>query len=387
MGHHVEHPRRRLLFVDHAAIAGGAQLVLIEHVQALDQRQFEIHVACTDAVPEIITRFGDAGARTHVVPMPRLRGLALRRLAGAVRGILALRQLVRSQRIELVISNTTRASYLASIAAISTGVPLIWWIRDFMYPRALFRMLSRIPRRIVYVSRALKDFYGDADPVRGVVWHVASSLHRKLEAVTAEEVLRERSRYGLQPGDFVIGFMARLVEEKGAADIIEAVGRLARDFPQVRLLVVGTGNGQANDAEERLHRLVDERQLSGVVKFAGFQWDEALYYRLFDMFVIATRDYEGYPTSVVQAMMAGKPVIGSAVGGTPEIITHLDTGLLYEPGNVSALESSVRLLLSDEGLRVKVAKAGQENVLARNQQHQLAAIAERLYVEVMGERS
>jgi glycosyltransferase involved in cell wall biosynthesis len=378
--------RRRVLFVDHMPVAGGSQLVLLAHIRALDKTKFEVHVACTDSVPALVARLSEAGARTHVIPMPRLRELSPAILPRVFQSVVALRKLIKEAAIDVVVCNTTRATYLAAAAMLGTATPVIWWVRDFLYPRRAFRVLRRIPARIVYVSRALRNFYGDAQESRALVWPVASDLHEKLTSVTADVVRAERARHGLSPDDFVVGFMGRLVEEKGAADVIDSVAKLATDHPRLRLLIVGSGKGQANDAEARLRSMVVERGLESVVRFAGFQWNEALYYSMFDVFVLATRDVEGYPTSVVQAMMAGKAVIASWVGGTPEIVRHMETGLLYEPGNVGALETALRMMASDPSLRQKLATAGRSAVMANNREDQLTGVAERLYAEVSERR-
>jgi glycosyltransferase involved in cell wall biosynthesis len=195
-------------------------------------------------------------------------------------------------------------------------------------------------------------------------------------------VTRERAAYGFAPGDFVAGFMGRLVAEKGPEDLIRSVASLAPEFPQLRALIVGTGRGQPNDVEPRLHQLVRELGIESRVRFAGFQPDEPLYYSMFDLFVLATRDREPYATSVVQAMMAGKPVIGTRAGGTPEIIEDGETGLLFEPGNVESLSAAISKVLRAPELRRRVAPAARTQVMENNREKALARKAEALYREL-----
>jgi glycosyltransferase involved in cell wall biosynthesis len=363
----------RVLFVDHTPVAGGAELVLIEHIRLLDRGRIEPHVACTDAVPQLVEGFADAGAKVHLIEMPRLREAGPRALLGFARAVRQLRAIIRRERISVVVSNTTRASYVATLAVPGTGVPLVWWIRDFFYPRAIYRLTRHVPRRIIHVSDALRRFYGDAERPTSLVWKVANDLYRKLEGLGPERIQAARTSYGFGERDVVVGFMSRLVPEKGAADVIEAVGRLVPEFPELRLLVVGDG-----PASRELREL-GNRRLGQRGAFAGYQTDEALYYSAFDIFVMATRDYEAYPTSVVQAMMAGKPVIASDVGGNPEIVAHEKTGLLYPAGNVDALVTGIRRLLLDGALASRLAEAGRRQVMAENRGEQLARNGEALY--------
>jgi glycosyltransferase involved in cell wall biosynthesis len=372
------------LFIDHAPIPGGAQLVLAAHVEALDHSKFEVHVACTNAVPDLVQRFERAGARVHLMDIPRLRGLKPAALVRFGRTILQLRQLLRQARIQVAVSNTARASYLLAAAAAGTGVHTVWWVRDFHYPRRLFRLLQRLPRRIIYVSQAVRDHYDGEDDPRSLVWHVASDMYSRLPGVSAQAIAAERAKYGFTARDTVVGFMGRLVAEKGPEDQVEAVGALSGEFPQLAALLVGTGRGQPNDVESQLHDLVSAEGLESRIRFAGYQQDEALYYSLFDIFVLATRDREPYATSVVQAMMAGKPVIGTRAGGTPEIIEDGVTGLLYPPGNVESLSAAIRRLLTEPELGPRLASAGRDRVMRNNLEEQLARKAEALYRELSG---
>lgn len=282
-----------------------------------------------------------------------------------------------------MVANTARTTYVVWLATRGLRVPVMWWVRDFLYSRRLFAMLGGSAARIVFVSKALREFYGGGSDDRQLVWPVASGIHEALEAVQPAAIAEARRQHGLDAGATVIGFMGRLVEEKGAGDLVAAFARIADEFPSAAVLIVGSGRGQPNDAEDALQRDVARRGLTERIRFAGFQWNEALYYSLFDIFVLATRDFEGYPTSVVQAMMAGKPVIGSAVGGTPEIVLDGETGRLYPPGDVDALARALRALLTDATERGRLAAAARRKVMTENRQAQLADTAAATYVSIV----
>jgi glycosyltransferase involved in cell wall biosynthesis len=159
------------------------------------------------------------------------------------------------------------------------------------------------------------------------------------------------------------------------------VQEVHRTHPRVKLLVVGTGSHQQGDVEARVRQTVAVRGLS-YVRFAGYQADEALYYRLFDVFVLATRTPEPYATSVVQAMMAGKPVVGTASGGTPELVKDRQTGMLVPPSEPRRMAAALRALLDEPGLAERVAAAGRSYVMENNREEVTTARVERLYDEL-----
>jgi glycosyltransferase involved in cell wall biosynthesis len=369
----------RILFLDHAPIVGGAQLALIEHIAHLDRKAFTALVACGDSIPALTARFEAAGAVVHRFSWPRLRGLTPFRLPQVAQSALRLRRLARQERVDLVVANTSRTAYLAAIALTGSGVPLVWWVRDFDFGQWLFRILRRSSARIICVSNAIREFYGGSGDPRYEVVYVGSGMHARLDAVDESRVVAERQRWGLSDSDVVIGYMGRLVEGKGAQDLIEAVAELVRDIPRLRLLVVGTGRGQDGDVEQRLHELVKERGLVDFVRFAGFQSDEALYYRLFDVFVLSSRYREAMPTSVIQAMMAGRPVVATSTGGTPEVVIDGETGMLVRPNDSGALAAALRRLVSDAALTTKLTTAALSRVTAHHREEIITGRVESIY--------
>ena len=382
-GVRLERPRR-VLFVDHATIVGGAELVLAAHIRALDRRRFEPFVACTNALPMLAKLYADAGAGVHIVSMKRLKVAGPHALWRLWRASRELRTLAGSLNIDLVVGNTSRAAYVAVIGLWDSTIPVIWWVRDFYFGRALFRAFKHRVAKILCVSHAIRRFYGGDADERFEVVHVGASIHSDLEAVSREQVRAERARWGFSDGELVVGFMGRLVSDKGAEDILDAVARVHAKNLRVRLLFVGEGKGQTGDIDARLREIVAARQWSFAV-FAGFQRAEALYYRLFDVFVLATRTPEPYATSVVQAMMAGTPVVATATGGTPELVRDRQTGMLVPPCAPERMAAAIEELLEDPSLRARVSEEAQREVMLHNREDLLARRVESIYAGLISQ--
>lgn len=370
---------KRVLFVDHTPFIGGAQLVLVEHVRHLDRREFQPIVACTNAVPRLTEAFRAAGAEVHHIPMARLRSPNPLVLARWLHSAWRLRRLIRRESIDIVVTNTSRAAYVASIAVPGTGAALVWSVRDFLFGGRIFHLLQSIPRRIVCVSDAIRGYYGGAGDPKFETVYVGASLHHRLERLTAEEIAEERARWGIGPDDVVVGFMGRLVADKGPQDLVSAVKLLADAHPRLKCLIVGTGSGQEGDVEELLRRQIEGAGLTSRVVLAGHQSDEALYYSMLDIFVLSTRTPEPYATSVVQAMMAGTPVVATATGGTPELVEHGRTGLLVAPSSPEEMANAIRALLDDPSLGEEMARKARRHVLAHNREETITGEFERIY--------
>src|SRR5215213_1329064 len=119
----------RILFLDHTPFVGGAQLALLDHIRHLDGSRFEAQIACSPTVPALVGQFQRLASRTHLVDWPRLRRPTPATLGRVVSAGLRLRKIVRDERIDLVVANTSRTAYIASMSLLGSPVPLIWWVR------------------------------------------------------------------------------------------------------------------------------------------------------------------------------------------------------------------------------------------------------------------
>ena len=373
----------RVLFLDHTPFVGGAQLALLDHVRHLDGSRFEAQIACSASVPSLVDQFRGFGTRTHLVDWPRLRQPTPATIARVISAGVRLRKIIRDEHIDLVVANTSRTAYIASLSLLGSSIPLIWWVRDFDFGRRWFDLLAGVPRRFVCVSNAVRDFYGGANNSKFSVVPVGNDLHDRLAAYDVDQIRASRASWGVEPGDVVIGYMGRLVEGKGPEDVLSAFELLRPDFPELRLMIVGTGKGQEGDVEAKLHARVTEAGLNAVVRFTGHQTEDALYYQMFDIFVLSSRYPDAMSISVVQAMMAGKPVIATRTGGTPEVVVHDETGILVPPRQPKAMADALRGLLLDPGSASAMARAAQTRVMSRHRQDFVTREVERVYSSLL----
>ncbi len=155
--------------------------------------------------------------------------------------------------------------------------------------------------------------------------------------------------------DGYVLFAGRLVEEKG----IWTLMRAARELPQVKFKIVGTG-----PEEQTLHEAGDRLRN---VEFLGFQSGEALWklYRGARAVVVPSLWEEVFGLVALESMAAGKPVIASNIGGLPEIVADRETGFLVTPGSASSLAEAIDRLANDAPLAQGLGQAARERVIAQ----------------------
>jgi glycosyltransferase involved in cell wall biosynthesis len=172
-----------------------------------------------------------------------------------------------------------------------------------------------------------------------------------------------RARLGLAQG-VLVAWTGRLLRGKGLQTLLEALARVARDGPDLRLVLVGSGEGQALSAEDDLRRRASESDLAGRVIFAGRleRVEDAL--RAADLFAFPSL-FEGLGISLVEAAACGLPAVASRTGGIVDVVEDGVSGLLVPPGNPAALAEALRALGTDAGRRAAMGREARRVALAR----------------------
>ncbi len=173
-------------------------------------------------------------------------------------------------------------------------------------------------------------------------------------------------------GSFTILLLARLSEEKGIDMAIEAIGKLSKTVPDVRLVIAGSG-----PLREELKQLTLDRGLDENVHFAGLvktHKDKIRLFKMCDVFCHpALRD--ATPTAVLEAMAAGKAIVATSAGGVPEFLDYGRCGILVPPSDVDSLVRALYKLFTNEDLRRRL---GQRALLRAKGEYDIRIVAKRV---------
>ena len=165
-----------------------------------------------------------------------------------------------------------------------------------------------------------------------------------------------RKRLGIN-GPFILT-VGRMAEKKGFKYLIAAMPKILKRLPKAKLVLIGDGPDK-----EMLERLANELNLGSNVVFAGKVTHKELerWYPTADVFVLPSivtseGDTEGLGVVFLEAIASGTPIIGSNVGGIPDIIKHNKTGLLAPQNDTDALADAIIKVLTDSTLNRKLRK-------------------------------
>lgn len=219
-------------------------------------------------------------------------------------------------------------------------------------------------------DRLLAPNVSDADVVLATSVAVAKIVPSVPVQVVYPGVPLGESHSGRSAGPPVVGTAARLVPIKGVLDLVRAFAMVRAEVADVRLEIAGSGPEGL-----RLEHEIDVLGLAGAVKLLGWRSDLSQLLPSWDIFALASFD-EGLPISALEAMAAGLPVVATAVGGVPELVSEGKTGFLVPRGDVDALAERLRVLLLNPERRLAMGAAGQ--VRAREEfsiERMVAAVA------------
>jgi glycosyltransferase involved in cell wall biosynthesis len=198
----------------------------------------------------------------------------------------------------------------------------------------------------------------DADPARVRVIHNAVLPPYPM---TPDEARRRRASWGASDDTVVIGSVANYKRHKGVELLIRAVAGLVDPADRARLRLVLVGEGPLRS---ELEQLILDLELADVVILNGREHEARSVYGAFDVFAFAS-EAEGFPNVVLEAAAAGLPIVATPAGGTVEIVTQGETGLLVPIGDEGALVAALRSLIDDPAERQRLGAAAQREVLRR----------------------
>ncbi|HEV8701914.1 MAG TPA: glycosyltransferase [Candidatus Polarisedimenticolia bacterium] len=288
-----------------------------------------------------------------------------------LRALGAIRRLVRDRRFDVVHTHTSKAGALGRLAAFLGGrPPLVHQPHGHLFygyhgpiGTALVVLAERLlaplaSRQIALSWRGAEEHLcrGIGRPGDFTVVRSGIDLRPYRRARARRPECRRRWRFS--PEDFVVGTLCRLEPVKGVAELLDAFLLAASSTPRLRLVVGGDGPLRGR----LLERARDAGMAERVVVGGSWVRPEDVLPAL-DLFVLASRN-EGMGRALIEAMAVGLPVVGTAVGGVPEVLEEGGAGILVPPGDPEALAAAISRLAADERLAAHYGRRARSRAVA-----------------------
>jgi glycosyltransferase involved in cell wall biosynthesis len=283
--------------------------------------------------------------------------------------LLSLCSYLKRNHFQLVLTNTIKSHLYGSLASRLCSLPLIWRFHDILsqedFSPLLVKLLAffgkRFPKRILAVSKVTRDHllrHGIEGDKIEVVFNSVDP--ERLELKGSLGSIREEYRLG--NGTKLVGCIGRIVPQKGQKVLLSAVPQVLRRRPDAFFLVVGDVFLKEENYREELFEFIKDNRIEKNARLTGFRTDIGNVIRSLDLVVFPSIAPEAFPLSVLEAMVLGKPVIASDIGGVQEMIEDGVTGVLVEPNRPERIAEKILSLLDDPRSCEEIGRKAEEFV-------------------------
>jgi glycosyltransferase involved in cell wall biosynthesis len=277
-------------------------------------------------------------------------------------GLLRLYRFLRKEKFPVIITFTPHSNVLGLLVAWLAGVPYRV-ATHHGYIEASTLALARIhgwlvnagmASVLVAVSSQVRNYAIEREKVRGakivVIENGIEPLERQSLAAAERKALR--AQIGIRPDQVLLLTVGRLTIQKGHTVLLDAIAELAPRYPQAVFAFAGDGLQRAKLEQKAMQLAIMDR-----VRFLGVRRDVDQLLLAADIFVQPSL-WEGLSLAMLEALLAGLPVLATRVEGVMDVIVDGRDGLLVPPGDPTALAFALEKLLTDKDLRTRLAKQG-----------------------------
>lgn len=308
-----------------------------------------------------------------------------------LKALIKLYRIIRQEKPDIVHTHTAKAGAIGRIAAWLAGVPVIvhtfhghvfhhyfgkFKTRFFIHCE---RWLSKIATCIIVISRLQKydivTKFKITEEKKVVLIPLGLELERFLLINKNDFFLK--NELNISKKEFLIGVVGRIVPIKNHELLLKVIKLLRDQRLRVHLCVVGDG-----ELRNQLIESARKKNIIEYVHFIGWRLDMERIYAGMDLLALSSYN-EGTPVAIIEAMASQVPVVATAVGGVPDLITDGETGLLCTSDDVTELAEKIRQINLNSEMKQKILENARKSVEKKYHYHRLVDDIQNLYEKLL----
>lgn len=358
-------PKKKILLLHSSSDLYGASRILLFTVYALKKNGHNIYVVLSEHGP-LCDELTKLNVTVYVVRLGILRRKyfnpsgVLNRIVALYRAMGKLQKIIATHSIDLVYSNTTGVLAGAFVAA-KKNVDHIWHIHEIInsprwFKKLLSYLLNKYSSSLIVVSEAVKASWGEFIPAEKFI-----VIHNGIDPepfTKSKATLRDEINVGA--GTLLIGMIGRVHFWKGQDYFLRIASLIKAKNSDVKFIMVGDAFPGYEYLYDKLEQIKADLDLTGDVIDLGYRLDVSGILNGLDLFVLPSILPDPFPTVILEAMAAGKPVIATTHGGAPEMIVDGETGILIPWDNENSAYRKIKPLLESRSLRESMGMKGKQ---------------------------
>ncbi|MDQ1331506.1 MAG: hypothetical protein QG578_1774 [Thermodesulfobacteriota bacterium] len=369
-------PAKKILHIVEDLKVGGLEKILASIVLSLDPSKYDPQVWCLTMGGQVADELSKQGISVRV--------LGLNGYYNPLR-IAELARMMKKEKFHIIHTHGYFAGTFGRLAAILAGIPVIIAHVHSTYHEygrrnlLIERFLSCFTDRIICISQAVERFVTVNEKIRKektrLIYNAVTPPDKLIDDSQRKKM---RASLGLDAEATVIAVVASLTANKGHGILLTAFREIFLSHPSVRLLIVGDG-----PLRDKLEASARQLMVDQAVVFTGIRKDVFDLLQISDIFILPTQVREGLGVALIEAMAVGLPVIGTGIGGIPELIEEAGNGFLVSPGNSEQLAEAIRMLVDDKALRTAMGIRGRRIYEEKFTMSKMKELVETMYDELL----
>jgi len=296
-----------------------------------------------------------------------------------IESFFVLKSFLKSEKIDLIHAHTRVTQVVSALLSFYQKIPYVTTCHGFFKKRLGRMIFGCWGERVVAISEAVKNqliYSFGVDERRIALIHTGIELKKFLKDISQEEKTRFKRKWNLD-GAPVVGTIGRLSPVKGQDILLMAAKKLAKDFPDIKVLLAGNG-----PYERYLRKLSTTLGLGKNVIFAASVSDTTEILSAMDIFVLPSIE-EGLGLSLIEAMAFGNPCVASKIGGIESLIEDGVTGLLFRRGDPDDLARAIKYMLINKSEAESFKEKARRKVINNFDIEKMASQIEKMYGDVL----
>lgn len=316
---------QNILFFTRTMMPGGTENVILQLCEIFGPLVNKIVVCSCGGVN--VNKLKAMGIRHFEIP-----DIESKSLYTVIKTAGALKKIVRDEKITVIHTHHRMAAFYVSLLGLYKKHVFINTSHNTFSNK---KKLTQIAYKRAYIVACGEKVKNNLTEFFEIPERQVTVIHNAVKPFEGPETADDLIQKLRAEGDFIIGNIGRLSQQKGMEYYVKSIPIILKHFPKTRFFIIGSG-----EEEEKLKTMAEEEGICEALCFTGYRSDIQNIIAQLDLVVLSSL-WEGFPLTPMEAFSMGRTIVATAVDGTVEIVENEKTGLLVEPKSPEQIAEKV----------------------------------------------